>query len=119
MKINILIATIAICFLTGCASLTTWENKLGTPAQVQAEVTALGALAKPYISQSVQTQIHNAATQISAVTTVDFNALAGLFPITGNAKVDAFIASIKAYLALAGPQLTYVHAIGLGLLADF
>lgn len=114
-----ILSIIAICFLTGCASLTNWESKIGTPAQVQAQVTVLGALVKPYLSTSTQGQIHNAAVQIGAATTVDFNALAGLLPITGNAKADAFIASIKAYLALAGPQLEYVHAIGNGLLVDF
>ena len=126
MKTKIAVLTLAL-FLFGCANWQQWQQTLGTPAQVQADVSVLAALTKPHIPANAQAQIHKWATQLASLADLNAAQLVALIPKTGNATADAMIASSTAFLNMALAKfgehnpttLAYAHAVANGLLSNF
>lgn len=125
---KLLLPIVALALLMdGCASLQNIQQTLGTPEQVQADITILGALAKPHLSADVQGKIHLAAVQINSAANLDLTTLFALIPSTGSVNGDALVAAVKAYLTSFvqrwgsnnATTLSYAHAVGAGLLANF
>lgn len=128
ISISIITITLAAVFVTGCG--TTFQNIqeiLGSPQQVQAEITILGGIAKPKISADAQVKIHNFAIQLQNAASLDLTPLFALIPPTGSQNADALIAAAKAYLTSVVQKygennqtaLSYAKAVAAGLLANF
>jgi hypothetical protein len=128
-KLQTIIAVITCVFFTGCATFqANVETFLGSPSQVQADVTYAGARVKQYVSAGNQAKIHNFATQLSTTANLDLSALFALLPTTtGSWTADLVIANAKAVLTLVVNKwgsnnpttLAYAHAVANGLLANF
>lgn len=115
--------------LAGCSTIN-WqqvEQTLGTPQQVQIDVSVLAALAKPKIPADAQAQIHQWANQLGALVDLNTQQLVALIPKTGSATADALIASASGFLNIAlarwgehnATTLAYAHAVANGLLINF
>lgn len=133
MKKLIVSALIACSLITaslfiGCASTQQFLQVLGTPAQVQADVTVLGAVAKPRITDpNVLATIHKFAVDLQQAGNLDPSQLIALIPHTGNVEADALIAAAVSFVNSAiqkwgsnnGTTLAYIKAVSGGLLATF
>jgi hypothetical protein len=118
------VVTIAASF-AGCANTQSFIKTLGAPAQVQADVTALGAISKTRITdQNVLIQIHKFALDLQQAGNLDPSQLVALIPHTGNVEADALIAAGVSFVNSAiqkwgtnnGTTLSYVRAVATGLL---
>lgn len=125
IPINILLA---VLLFQGCASTQQFLTTLGTPAQVQLDVAALGAIAKSRITdQRVLAEIHKYAVDLQQAGNLDASQLIALIPHTGNVAADALIAAgvsfINSAIAKWGTHnhttLAYIQAVANGLLANF
>lgn len=111
-----------ILALASCANLQNIATTLGTPAEVQQEITALGALARMYVPAKDVATIHQFAVALSQTTG---GGAVTPPPKTGHPKTDALITSGVAILDLAAIKfgatgaIPYQHAVGSGLLASF
>jgi hypothetical protein len=105
-------AAVVIYLFSSCSTLNIGQ----TPAQVQADITTLGALAKPYIPAADQARIHALATQLNSASNFDLATILALIPNLSNPKAQALVSAVIAYLK-AAPG--YSHAVANGLLADF
>ncbi len=110
-----------ILLLAGCANLSNVQTYLGTPQQVQSEVSVLAALAKPYVPASDAALVHQFAATLATSTT----ATAPVPPSTTHPKTQALISAASAIVSLAiarvssASALEYIHAVGNGLLISF
>ncbi len=124
--LSLALITTPIMF-NGCANWQQVQQTLGSPQQVQIDVTLLGSVAKSRIPANAQAQIHTFATQLSALADLNTAQLVALIPKTGNAIADALIASSSGFLNMAlvkwgehnATTLAYAHAVANGLLANF
>ena len=127
MKFLPLWASLAACLIMGCTNLAELQKTLGTPAQVQADLTIIGAIAKPKISSEAQARIHQFANYLSKAAALDTTELVAMIPKTGSINGDALISAAVAYLnstiakygANNQTSLAYAHAVANGLLANF
>lgn len=121
------IAVLLCASLIGCASLQDIQKALGSPANVQAELTILGSVAKPHIPASAYPKIHAWALQINSAAELNLEPLFALIPQTGSQNADALIAAAKAYLtsvvqkygARNQTSIEYARAVANALLANF
>lgn len=112
--------------LAGCATVAV-PPYIGPPEQVQAEVSVLAAVAKPYIPSSDYPKIHTFANALATATTINSTLLISLVPHTGHPKTDALISAAAAFISLAlshysssdPVSLAYCHAVGNALLISF
>lgn len=111
---------IPILFLAGCANMPQNIGQvIGTPQEVQAEVTALAAISKIYVPTSDVPIIHQVGAALAG------GAIPNPIPKTGHPKTDAFITSVIAIADLALTKfgvtgaLPYQIAIGNGILTNF
>jgi hypothetical protein len=118
----------AMLLMSGCAELQNFKQTLGTPAQVQADITILGGVAKSHIPADAQSKIHWFASQLSNAADLNLDALFALLPATtGSQNGDALISAAKAYLTSFvqkyghnnATALSYARAVAAGLLANF
>ena len=131
--IRILVAALiisgSVLLIPGCGTIN-WQQiqqTIGSPAQVQIDVSVLSAIAKPRIPANAQAQIHQWATQLAALADLNTAQLVALIPKTGNATADALIASSSGFLNMALARwgehnpttLAYVHSVANGLLSNF
>ena len=121
------IGALVALITAGCASLQDVQKALGSPSQVQAELTILGAVAKTHIPSTAYPKIHTWALQINSAADLNLEPLFALIPQTGSQNADALIAAAKAYLtaivnkygARNQTSIEYAHAVGNALLANF
>lgn len=109
-RITLMLAAVSLLALTSCETL---QQNL-TPSQAQADVVALGTIAKPHLTLSAQHQLHVFAVRVQA--TNDYAQLIQLLPRTGNEAADKLIAQVTKYILLGKP---YADAVAAGLLANF
>ncbi len=118
---KLLILPLIVAALAGCQNYPKFIQNLGTPDEVQQEVTAMAAMAKVYVPSKDVAVVHqyaSALAQNAAIVTTPP-------PTTGHPKTDAFIKSSVALLDLAllklgaAAALPYQHAVGNGILTSF
>lgn len=129
MKKLIAFKILAACLLfTSCATIKDLPKYLGSPAQVQADLTIVGGVAKSHIPADAQAKIHQFATYLNQAANLDLDALFALLPATtGSQNGDALIAAAKAYLTSVVQKygshndtaIAYGHAVANGLLANY
>jgi hypothetical protein len=127
MKFTPLITSLVACLIMGCANIADITKTLGSPQQVQTDVTILGTIAKPKISSEAQARIHQFASYLNSAASLDTTELTAMIPKTGSANADALISAAVAYLnatlAKYGSNnpttIAYMHAVANGLLANF
>lgn len=124
----ILIPIVALSLLfSSCATFQQLPQILGPPAQVQADITALGSRVVLRVSPEVKAQIHLFGQRLVAAADLNDAELVALIPRTGNAEADALINSavtlVRYAIAKFGSHnqttLSYFRAAGNGLLANF
>ncbi len=111
---------IPLLFLAGCANMPQNIGQvIGTPQEVQSEVTALAAISKIYVPAADVPTIHQVGVALAG------GQAPSPVPKTGHPKTDAFITSVIAIadLALAkfgvSGALPYQQAIGNAILTSF
>jgi len=114
---------------TSCANFgQNAQQVLGPLSQVQADITYLGGRAKQYISADNQAKLHNFAVQLNTTANADLSAVYALLPSsTGSVTGDLLVNTLKMTLQLIVTNwshnnqtlLSYFHAVGNGLLANF
>ena len=130
MKMKYLPLWASLCaavVMIGCTNFAQLETTLGTPTQVQADITILGAIAKPKISVEGQASIHKFANYLVAASALDTTELVAMIPKTGSINGDALISATVAFLnstlakygARNTTTIAYMHGLGIGLLANF
>jgi hypothetical protein len=119
---------LAALLITSCASTQDFLKALGPPSQVQYEITQIGALAKPRITdQKVLDGIHKFGVDLQQAGNLDTSQLVALIPHTGNPSADALIAAavsfVNSAIAKFGAHnqttLAYIQAAANGVLANF
>lgn len=127
-KIITSITAVALLSLVSCAQFQNIQQTLGSPPQVQADITILGGIAKSHLSTAAQQKIHSFATQLNQAADLNLNALYALLPpTTGSQNGDALVGAAKAYLTSVVQKygsrnpttIAYGHAVANGLLANF
>lgn len=117
---RLLLLPIILAFAS-CQNFPQIQTYLGTPDEVQQEVTAMAAMAKVYVPSKDVGVIHQygaALAQNAAIVTTPP-------PTTGHPKTDAFIKSSVALFDLAllklgaSAAIPYQHAVGNGILSSF
>jgi hypothetical protein len=126
-KLQTIIAVIMCASFVGCETLQSIQATLGSPQQVQAEITILGGLAKPKISSEAQKRIGQFAGYLLQASELNTTELVAMIPKTGSQNGDALIGAAVAYLnstlakygAKNQTTLAYMKAVANGLLANF
>lgn len=123
-----LVFAIATSLMIGCANTDSFLKAIGTPESIQYDLTVLGAIAKPHITDpNVLAQIHKFATDLQQVGNLDASQLVALIPHTGNPEAEALISAAVGYLnsviAKFGSHnpttLAYIKAVANGVLVNY
>ena len=116
----------AALILEGCATQDV-QKYLGSPDQVQADITYLGGRAKQYVSPDNQAKLHQIGVQIGQLSNADISGILALIPTPSGTTEALLVSTLKATLQLVvslyahnnGTLLSYFHAISVGILANY